>query len=140
MDAKRFRENYRKTLTEYRTAFGGEPPPDIWPDEKIRFTAPLRMRRVDISSMNIGRRRRSAAIGAAIVAIAGASLAVAAAQGSEPPALDELSREQVIGGMFLAALGLVALARIFSRRGGGRKGDGSGGGCGGDSGCGGCGD
>jgi uncharacterized protein (TIGR04222 family) len=36
-EGERFREQYAQTLASYRTAFGQEPPPDVWPAASIRF-------------------------------------------------------------------------------------------------------
>jgi hypothetical protein len=38
----RYHEQYQRTLEDYRAAFGGEPPVDIWPDAKRRFDSQYR--------------------------------------------------------------------------------------------------
>lgn len=44
--ASRFEDLYGKTLALYRREFG-EPPQDIWPSAKIRFTRPLKAKRIN---------------------------------------------------------------------------------------------
>lgn len=44
--ASRFEDLYAKTLALYRREFG-EPPKDIWPSAKIRFTRPLKAKRIN---------------------------------------------------------------------------------------------
>lgn len=41
-----YRTRYARTLELYRQVFGAEPPPDIWPDPKVRFH--LRHARIDL--------------------------------------------------------------------------------------------
>lgn len=57
-EAKRHREMYRRTLAAYRTAFGTEPPADIWPPAWDRFDAARRIRSIDLRDHWVIRRPR----------------------------------------------------------------------------------
>ena len=57
-EAKRHRTMYRRTLAAYRTAFGTEPPADIWPPAWARFDAASRIRSIDLRDHWVFRRPR----------------------------------------------------------------------------------
>jgi len=49
-ERQRYISNYAETLKLYEQEFATKPPPDIWPDEKIRFGSAMDFRRVDTSA------------------------------------------------------------------------------------------
>jgi hypothetical protein len=152
-EAAKFEDWYGRTLASYRTHFGEEPPPDVWPPGAVRF-ATREFRRVDTSACFVLPRRRVKrwAMAAGLLLMLGVGLGGVA----------------IDGGTFVACLivgliGLVAVVlviSIFQGKGGGKRNSHSGhsgcgigdshessdsggsgdSGCGGGGGCGGCGD
>lgn len=72
-EGRKHREMYRRTLASYRTAFGAEPPADIWPPCWRRFDARSRRRSVDLADHWVVPRPRwwpkSGAVGASLATV-----------------------------------------------------------------------
>lgn len=148
-EAIRYRDQYEATLATYRSAFGEEPPADIWPASDVRF-APERPMIVNRQTHWVIPKQPFRAFGRAIrskaaaVAVLIGSTGLAAAAGSNETFLGLSPTQQYIAGGALAVV--VLFWAFFIQKPGKRKKGGSGcsSGCGsngsdGDSGCSGCG-
>lgn len=127
-EGERFEDQYEQTLASYRTAFGQEPPSDIWPPAKTRFGDAAHF--VRMNTRRLATRRRPVLLAGVTVLGAGAFFPLAQGGNFEIP-----TEVLVVGGIIL----VVFILWIIKKAGGGGSGGSCGGffGCGGGSGCGG---
>ncbi len=140
-EGARYWRQYEETLQLYRSVFGQEPPAEIWPSAKVRFSG--RTLRIDAERYWLVPRRltgRSATLAAG--ALLAACSAAAAEGGQESSGIDFETFVIVLVFVVVTALAMVSGTKRRDKEngcgGGGCGGSGSGDGCGG-GGCGGCG-
>ena len=127
VEGVRYRRQYEGTLDRYRSAFGGEPPPAIWPPVDLRFAA---------RALWVDRRQYwlvPKALGGRVLLGGGAALlaacSAATAGASDGEALHFVLFLAVF--LILATVAATSWAKTRNRR----ENEQGGGGCGGGSGC-----
>jgi hypothetical protein len=132
----KFANWYERTKEAYFTAFGEEPPVDIWPPSQVRFAKGAAWKRVDtfryllVDRRRVGSRVMSAAAAVFAFVMAGCGLMAA----DDPTGFVHLMIAIAVGAIAIIIYG--AFAGWFS--GGGKSGSsGCGGSCAGSTGCGG---
>lgn len=140
-DASRFEGNYARTLAAYEAAFGEKAPDDLWPPAHVRFTAPLRVRRVDTGRYFLLSRQLLARWITTFAALVGATTLATLAHAHEAYFLGIHHKgweTMAIFTIIVVVVGVVAYSAITGKWGKGGSGCSSGcsSGCG--SGCGGC--
>ena len=117
-EAVKFEDWYARTQASYEAWFGAPPPEDVWPCARLRFDAAARWRRVDAGAHWLVPKKAVARV-AAMVALAGCSVVLAACSG----AMTDFSIFSMYAA-FIVALGLT-LRTVFRAAARGRKRGGS---------------
>lgn len=115
-EADKFTDWYQRTLASYRNEFGEEPPVDIWPPSKIRFSTQARFQRVDIGDAWVISRskvRQGVTLGAAAMVLG--TMLMACSGG------DAISDTWLVAGGWILVIGVVVFVRSRSKA-QGRKG------------------
>ena len=76
-ERQRYADNYERTLSSYKAAFGHAPPADIWPEAAIRFGDAPFMQRVNLRNHRLVARSQSSSrsiLGISALMIAGSEL------------------------------------------------------------------